>query len=246
MPIIEAGRESTSIDSKFGTPLGSVLGNSIESQHSICFRIVRLLFCCFPPAIVLAVGAIVVNSPYARLVEWNLSHIFQEVYEHLPSLTDINTASTVTMPFGGVGVIASSRHQLPTMVSSSSTHTMFGSSFADKFPIKAPATQYIPGPNRTHIDGNDFATIALACPPSMPYTIGSLCSFGLTKYKEASVSLSGKVHSVFAFIGRLSYNGIRHGFCSYQESCLEPAAVRPVVGLSYYATFRGLVKKEAA
>lgn len=124
------------------TKLGNTCGNSTNRKDSIPSRVSRLLLCCSPSAILLAVSKIVifpVNGKANRL----FPHVLKEVLKLLPPVTNSNSSSSVGFISIGFRIVTAKHHIFPAKQSSTNNSvdlmTVNKATHPSNFSLKASA-----------------------------------------------------------------------------------------------------------
>jgi hypothetical protein len=79
-------------------------------------RFVHLLLNMSSPSTIRRFVVAIIINPVKRMTVWPLSHIFNKVGEHVPSIAYRYPSTTVSMPHAAVGVPASVPHVYPSVI----------------------------------------------------------------------------------------------------------------------------------
>jgi len=125
---------------QFLAPLADCLGAPVQKQFAIRSSIRQLNVRGTPSAIFRAVVAIDIDAIKRMLVRWSKAHIVQEIHKRFaPTITDLDTATTVSLVSCGVVIFASRTHVTPSDVFASLRKTVGQIHVADVFYPNAAA-----------------------------------------------------------------------------------------------------------
>ena len=103
-------------NSAFARPYAYGLSLAEGRDHQVISFVVRLLYICSPTAIIRLIVAVKIVSLYRMLWRGLRAHVFDEIKEIEPALTDDDSAATVVSIESGARVSASSKHIGPCSI----------------------------------------------------------------------------------------------------------------------------------
>lgn len=167
-------------------------GSLSASQATSHFRppIMRLFQSRGPAAVVWRVRTIVVDALKSQAFR-RLAHVLKESGEVLPSVADLDPASTIVFVVPRLWVCASLEHLRPYVPAASVPRTMASASDACELSPQASATVNHAAAQRVHTDVGDSSAVA----GQLPNHTSALALIGRSKSYEPSEALTGNVMS---------------------------------------------------
>ncbi len=147
----QAIRKNTSVHPKPTCPLCHAEGLSVKGVESRISLVRSLLGASSPLAVFWGVWAVVVLSFYAMPLAWSRPHIGKEVLEFLPTVANLNAATTIPRIESSFGVVASVSNVFPDLMFVCAGHAM--SSAGSGFVCGVTSTRY--SPTRTKMPKGD-------------------------------------------------------------------------------------------
>lgn len=115
-PVVQSANNCVGANPGSFSPRSNAQGFTVEFQHTAVSFVSVLFFLRCPPAILFRVSKVVFNSfdrvPWRRL----RPHVFKEIHELQPSLTNRYSSTSVIFPFVMICIVASPAHSQPRII----------------------------------------------------------------------------------------------------------------------------------
>lgn len=194
---IESGSGASVRHTEHNAQFRQACRHASDADNSAGSSVSRLIFHCFPLAVIRFVVAVVIYS-FNGMIRWARTHIVKKCLERIPSFTNPDTSASVIFPRNRSGVVASLTHCAPD-------RKRFAFLFPSGVPVACfvfftPAGNYLVTKQSLNPNFCGFSAIASAFYDSFPVAAFRNMRFHFPNYFE----------SPKLFLNNLIRHGIEH------------------------------------